>query len=104
MGVFQVRNTLNGKIFIGSSPDLNAIWNRFQMQLKLNSHTNKALQQDWNTLGAEHFEFEILARIKQDDTKEINYARELKELEALYLDELQPYGEKGYHKKKETKS
>ena len=28
MGVFQIRNTLNNKIFVDSSMDLVAIWNR----------------------------------------------------------------------------
>lgn len=99
MGVFQVRNLVNSKIFIGSSPDLEAIWNRQKTQLKFGSHPNKKLQADWQQFGAENFTFEILAEIKQDKEGATDYSVEIKELEELYLEELQPYGEKGYNKK-----
>ena len=33
MGVFQIRNTANGKIYVGSSLNLDAIWNRNKMEL-----------------------------------------------------------------------
>mgnify|MGYP002383887052 CR=1 FL=1 len=32
MGVFQIRNTVNGKIFVDSSTNLPAIWNRHKTQ------------------------------------------------------------------------
>ena len=99
MGVFQIKNTHNNKIFIGSNLDLNAIWNRQKMQLKLESHPNKDHQEDWKEYGEESFIYEILAELKQDDKKEINYKRELKELEKLYIEELEPFEAKGYNKK-----
>ena len=99
MGVFQIKNTYNNKIFIGSSMDLNAIWNRQKMQLKLGRHPNKALQEDWKEYGEESFIYEILAELKQDDKKEVNYKKELKELEKLYIEELEPFESKGYNKK-----
>ena len=98
MGVFQIKNTVNNKIFIGSSLDLNAIWNRQKMQLKFGNHPNKGLQKDWQKYGEESFKYEILAEIKQDDKKEINYKSELKDLEELYFEELEPFGNRGYNR------
>lgn len=98
MGVFQIRNTVNGKIFVDSSNNLDAIWNRYRAELGFGSHPNKALQQDWNTYGEENFRYEILSVLeqKEGDTA-TDYAKEVKVLEAMYKEELQPYGEKGYN-------
>ncbi|NIA23905.1 MAG: GIY-YIG nuclease family protein [Proteobacteria bacterium] len=97
MGIYQIRNTVNGKIFVGNSMDLDAIWNRQRMELQLGTHRNKKLQKDWNSYGEENFKYEILAELKQDEKKKINYRDELKELGKLYMDELQPFKEKGYN-------
>ncbi len=99
MGVYQITNNSNGRIFIDSSLDLNAIWNRQKMQLKFGNHPNKSLQKEWKEYGEEIFLYEILAELKQDDSKNINYKRELKALEKIYLEELQPYDEKGYNRR-----
>lgn len=99
MGVFQIRNTLNNKIFIGSSTNLDAIWNRHRVQLNAGMHPNTALQQDWKQLGAEIFAYEILSEIEQKDTDTKDYNEEVKELEALYVDDLQPFDDKGYNKR-----
>ncbi len=99
MGVFQIRNTVNGKIFVDSSNNLDAIWNRHRAQLGFGSHPNTALQQDWNTFGEENFRYEILSVLEQKEGDATDYAKELKVLEAMYKEELQPYGEQGYHSK-----
>jgi hypothetical protein len=100
MGVFQVKNEKTGKVFIGSSTDLRAIWNRFKVQLNFGSHRDKALQADWNELGESHFSFSILAEIEHRDTEIVDYAKEVKTLEEMFIEELQPFDERGYHKKK----
>jgi len=41
MGVFQVRNTVDGKVMIGVSVDLPAMLNRQQSQLRMGGHPNK---------------------------------------------------------------
>ncbi len=97
IGVFQLRNTVNNKIFVGSATDLEAIWNRLKTELKFGSYPNALLQNDWNQFGSENFVFEILGEIKQDDEKQTNYRKEIKELEKMFLEELQPFGENGYN-------
>ena|SRR6478735_9144031 len=97
IGVFQIRNIVNGKIFVGSSVNLDAIWNRNKSELKFIGHPNTALQADWSKFGEENFRFEILSEIEQKDGDKIDYNKEAKKLEEMFMEELQPFGEKGYH-------
>ena len=98
MGVYQIRNQVNGKVFIGRSLDLPGILNRHKFELTMGSHRNKALQGEWREFGAEKFLFEILDELKparegphHDDQED------LAALEALWLDKLLPYGDRGYN-------
>ena len=100
MGVFQIKNEKNGKIFIGSSTDLRAIWNRFKVQLNFGSHRDKAMQSDWVAFGEDNFTFTILAEIEERENEKVDYAKEVKTLEDMFIEELQPFDERGYHKKK----
>jgi hypothetical protein len=100
IGVFQIRNTVNNKIFVESSTDLVAIWNRIRFQLNAGLHPNAGLQNDWQEFGVGCFVYEILSEIKQDDTKTMDYKKEAKQLEEMYLEELQPFGDKGYNIRK----
>jgi len=52
MGVFQIKNNCNGKIFIGSSLDLTAIWHAQKLQLEMGMHQNSDLQKDWKKYGS----------------------------------------------------
>ena len=54
IGVYQIRNTVNGKIFLGSGMNLDALKNRNRMELNLGSHRNEALQKD-GTRGFEQY-------------------------------------------------
>ena len=101
MGVFQIKNTTTGKIFIGSNTDLVAAWNSQRFQLEAGLHSCAALQLDWKIYGAEDFIYEIIEEIEQEDDSQTDSAREIKALEELIMEELQPFGEKGYNKKRE---
>ena len=96
-GVYQVKNTVNGKVLLGSSLNLEGPLNRHKFMLKIGSHTNKALQKDWDELGPDKFVFEILEEIKVKDDPNFNLKDELTLLEQIWLEELQPFGEKGYN-------
>ncbi|MGZ4107922.1 MAG: GIY-YIG nuclease family protein [Tumebacillaceae bacterium] len=100
-GVYQLKNERNGKVLVGTSPNLDGIENRHRFQLKSGMHPNKELQQDWNQQGGEHFSFEILEKVKpHDDVTNLDYSEELQMLEEMWLEKLQPYGENGYNKRK----
>ena len=99
MGVFQIKNNVNGKIFIGSSLDLIAIWHAQKLQLDIGIHPNSELQKDWKEFGAENFSYEIIEEIKQSDDKPIDYAKEIKVLEEMIIDEVQHFENKGYNRR-----
>jgi hypothetical protein len=58
----------------------------------------KALQQEWNTYGAEAFAFEILETVNTDEVPREEWRQTVQALEEKWLGSLQPYGEKGYNK------
>ena len=72
IGVFQIRNLINGKIFI-SSLDLLASWNSQRFQLNAGLHQNSRLQKEWNDFGANNFVYEIVSELKQDAESTLNY-------------------------------
>lgn len=98
MGVFQIRNIVNGKILIEGSPNLDKIWNRHHVQLNFGNHRNVELQKDWNTYGESNFVYEILGEIQEEEGKLLDNTKEIKILEQMFLEELQPFGEKGYNR------
>jgi group I intron endonuclease len=98
MGVYQIRNVINEKVLIGSSLNLPGIFNRHKSQLKTGNHQNGALQAEWNEFGAESFAFEILDEITPKEGRD--FQEELAILEDLWLDKSQPYGDRGYNKRK----
>ena len=96
-GVFQIKNLANGKILLGSSLNLEGPLNKHRFMLKINSHPNKELQKDWNELGPDQFSFEILETVKLENHPNFNLKDELTLLEEIWLEKLQPFGERGYN-------
>src|SRR4051812_18397149 len=101
IGVFQLRNTVNGKMFVGSSINLDAIWNRIKAELKFGGHRNVELQREWIAYGEENFVFGILSEIEEKDGDKVDYNKEAKQLEEMFIEELQPFAGKGYHTPKQ---
>jgi len=101
MGVFRIRNTADGKAWIGSSTNLKAVWNSERFQLRLGSHPNRILQKDWLKFGEDKFVYEIVDEIKpKDDDTAADHARDVKSLEKLYIEDLKPYYNSVYNQKK----
>lgn len=98
MGVFQIKNNINSKIFIGSSLDLKAIWYAQKLQLDMGIHHNSELQKDWKIFGSENFSYEIIDEINQTEDKPVDYNKEIKTLEEMIIDDLQPFEKNGYNK------
>jgi len=96
-GIYQVKNMANGKVLLGSSLNTEGLLNRHRFTLKIGSHTNKELQKDWNEFGPEQFVFEILEEVKVVDSPNFNLKDELTLLEEIWLEKLQPFGERGYN-------
>lgn len=98
-GVYQIRNSANGKVLVGSSLNLDGRRNRFAFEVKNGSiGNNRALKQDWEQSGPASFFFEVLEQLKANADPRHDYRDELAELEKKWLEKLQPYGERGYNR------
>jgi hypothetical protein len=91
MGIFQIKNLSNGKVFVESSKNLEGTLNRYKFQLDLGSFKNKTLQEDYSRLGAGQFTFEIVDRLapKKDDPA-YDYTEDLETLKLMWVDKLKP--------------
>lgn len=99
-GVYQIKNTVNQKVLVLSTTNLKTI-NGKKFSLEMGSFINKELQKEWKEFGEEAFVFEVLEVLKTEKDEHIDVKDALKKLEQKWLDKLQPYGERGYNKKKE---
>lgn len=84
----------------GDALDLNGKLNSERFQLKNSLHMNRELQKDFNELGMEKFSFEVLDRLPAKEDPGYDYGVDLRILEEMWLEKLQPFGTEGYHKKK----
>jgi group I intron endonuclease len=66
-GIYQIKNIINGKIYIGSSTDLNKRWKEHQSSLNNNKYHfgKRKFQDDWMKYGKNNFKFEILENVKK---------------------------------------
>ncbi len=96
MGVYRIRNTTTGQSLIGTSLDVSSMLNRHRAQLGLGAHRNRQLQNDWNTLGPEAFDFEILDTLSPSDVPGYDPTDDLRALEELWMEKLAPTGDPGY--------
>jgi hypothetical protein len=103
MGIFVIRNLVNDKVFVGSSADLGAMFNRIRFQLAAGSHPNKALEADWKRYGGDRFTFEVLEEVVPREDPNYDYAADIEILEDLWLEKLEPFGDKGYNEPKKTR-
>ncbi len=96
MGVIQIRNQTNGKIYINCYPNLKNKWLTIRMQLDLGTFASAQLQQDWKMFGEQAFTYEVLEQKATDKITDIRW--EQKQMLKPWLQKLQPYGERGYNK------
>ena len=89
-GIYLILNTINNKVYIGSSINIESRWYEHKWKLNKNRHGSKHLQATWNKYGKENFEFKIIEEIL-DKTKLI-------EREQYWLDFYKSYiRENGYN-------
>lgn len=102
-GVFQIKNTANGKVLLGSSLNLEGSLNKHKFTLTHGSHINKPLQRDWDAYGPDKFLFEILEVVRVKDTPGFSVEDELTLIEQIWIEELQPFGDRGYNQGKKVR-
>lgn len=93
-GIFQIRNIKEDRILLQTTSDLDRAYNADLFQLKSGLHGNKMLQNDWDTLGPQAFEFKIFDELKIKDTASpLEVRRELKLFLDMNLAELKTNGQ-----------
>jgi group I intron endonuclease len=80
IGIYRIKNLVNGKCYYGSSKQIEKRFDRHKRELKNDIHINCILQKAWNKYGENNFLFEVVEECN------INV---LLETEQKYLD-LQP--------------
>jgi hypothetical protein len=101
MGIFQIKNLVNEKIFIGSSSNVEGKLNSIKFQLEMDSYVNKELQKDFTKFGGNKFIFETIDILEPKQDPGYDYSEDLKTLEDMWLEKLKPFNEKGYNKRKD---
>jgi len=104
MGVYRILNKENGKSLVASSVNLPATFNKIRMQLKTMTFLqHPQVQSDWNELGADAFELEVLEELEPlADSPAWDPAEDLQALEELWIEKLDPYDERGYNRRSKT--
>jgi hypothetical protein len=75
-GIYIIRNLKENKIYIGESYAIENRWISHRSALKKNNRVNKRLKQDWDRLGEENFEFQILTDLSGSSKMERLYEEE----------------------------
>ena len=57
VGIYCIKNIISGKMYIGSSINIECRWKQHRYQLNTNRHKNHYLQHSWNNHGEGSFEF-----------------------------------------------
>jgi group I intron endonuclease len=65
-GIYQIRNLINNKLYIGSSKNIYFRTRRHLADLRNNQHKNQHLQNSFNKYEEENFEFTILEVCEKD--------------------------------------
>ncbi|MDX8367163.1 GIY-YIG nuclease family protein [Cytobacillus sp. IB215665] len=68
IGVYQIKNVVDKKVYVGSTVDLYRRLKAHYNELKGNKHKNGYLQNSWNKYGEINFIVEILEIVEKEDS------------------------------------
>jgi len=88
-GVYVIRNVVNGKVYVGSSRNVGKRLGGHRAQLEGGRHANLLLTRAWIKYGPDAFAAELLERVDAPS--------ELLVREQAWLDDLRPFGDRGYN-------
>ncbi len=90
-GVYVVRNSATGKTLVMSTTDLPGAVNRYAFARQTGGCFHPKLQKDLERCGKDAFSFETLEELeKQEDQTDAQFAADIKTLEELWLEKLDP--------------
>ena len=67
IGIYEIRNTINDKIYIGSSKSITRRFWSHKRELRNGIHDNIKLQRAWDKYGADSFQFNKIIICKKED-------------------------------------
>lgn len=79
-GIYCIRNTISGRVYIGSSNNIPGRWRGHKRLLRRDDHHSRILQASWSKHGEEAFEFSVI--------EEVTHFPDLVEREQFWIDEL----------------
>lgn len=88
-GVYEIRNTVNGKKYVGSSIDIEKRWREHRHHLNKGAHGNSHLQAAWDKYGSKVFAFRVIEQV--DDIQS------LVQREQWWLDNVRASGAQTYN-------
>ncbi len=97
-GVYRIRNEKTGKIFIGSSLNVNARINRHKASLFFGSEEVPELGSDWKKYGQDNFTFEVLEVLDGDYDSDDELKSDLLLLEQIWFEKCVQNGDEFYEK------
>lgn len=88
-GIYTIRNTVNGKVYVGSAICFKSRFSRHITRLKKGDHHSPKLQKAWIKYGSEAFLFEPLEAVSDVGC--------LLSREQFWIESLSAFGENGYN-------
>jgi group I intron endonuclease len=98
-GIYQIKNTQNGKVYIGSSTDIPKRWRQHLQLLKSGNHHSIHLQRSWNKHFVTDFEFSILEECDKKNllTKENKWLNQILKADDYKLGKSDYFLKAGYN-------
>ena len=88
-GIYAIKNTVNGKIQILSTTDLQGSKNRFEFSKKTDSCVTMKIQEDWKNFGSDAFAFELLEELVKKETQSLKeFNTDIKVLEEIWHEKI----------------
>lgn len=84
-GIYQIKNIVNGKRYIGQAFDVRVRWNNHKSTLFRGVHSNTHLQNSYNKYGIDSFKFTVLEYVGCSDSID-DLKEKLKVREQYYMD------------------
>ena len=87
MGIYQILNTKNNKVYIGSSTDVEKRLKQHKQRLEKGKHHSYKLQMDWFEFGSEAFKARLIERIDADNilkSRELYYIEKFNSIKTGY--------------------
>ena len=83
IGIYCIKNKINGKVYIGSSNNIERRFRRHRTELNTKRHSNKHLERAYQRDGEENFDFIILEICLEEEliSKEIFYINKYEALD-----------------------